>query len=179
MPKDTKTLGNNKARAWESLGFAHKKRLCQRFDTTSDCRFRNLIRVWVTQILEYKHLLLGRKPAVIVRKIAGFCQQCCQFCTSFDAALQTSHCIFGSSATGEIHLRQFRKGRSRFCHLLSFRLMLSIVRYANIRNQDTPCQVFRALIMKFLLESFPLYISLVVCGGIFWWLLRWNLREQN
>ena len=35
MPKDTKTLGNNKARACESLGFAHKKRLCQRFDTTS------------------------------------------------------------------------------------------------------------------------------------------------
>ena len=28
-------------------------------------------------------------------------------------------------------------------------------------------QVFRALIMKFLLESFPLYIPLVVCGGIF------------
>lgn len=131
------------------------------------CRFRSLIGVWVTQILEYKHLLFGRKPAVIVRKIAGFCQQCCQFCTSFDAALQTSHCIFGSSATGEIHLRQFRKGRSRFCHLLSFRLMLSIVRYANIRNQDTLCQVFRALIMKFLLESFPLYIPLVVCGGIF------------
>ena len=35
MPKDTKTLGNNKARAWESLGFAHKKKLCQHFDTTS------------------------------------------------------------------------------------------------------------------------------------------------
>ena len=35
MPKDTKTLGNNKARAWESLGFVHKKKLCQRFDTTS------------------------------------------------------------------------------------------------------------------------------------------------
>ena len=35
MPKDTKTLGNNKARAWESLGFVHKKRLCQHFDTTS------------------------------------------------------------------------------------------------------------------------------------------------
>ena len=32
MPKDTKTLGNNKARACESLGFVHKKRLCQRFD---------------------------------------------------------------------------------------------------------------------------------------------------
>mgnify|MGYP000142076113 CR=1 FL=1 len=138
------------------------------YDTPSFlCRFRRLIGVWVTQILEYKHLLLGRKPAMIVRKIAGFCQQCCQFCTSFDAALQTSHCIFGSSATGEIHLRQFRKGRSRFCHLLSFRLMLSIVRYANIRNQDTLCQVFRALIMKFLLESFPLYIPLVVCGGNF------------
>ena len=35
MPKDTKTLGNNKAWACESLGFVHKKRLCQRFDTTS------------------------------------------------------------------------------------------------------------------------------------------------
>ena len=35
MPKDTKTLGNNNARACESLGFVHKKRLCQRFDTTS------------------------------------------------------------------------------------------------------------------------------------------------
>ena len=37
MPKDTKTLGNNKAWACESLGFVHKKRLCQRFDTTSFC----------------------------------------------------------------------------------------------------------------------------------------------
>ena len=35
MPKDTKTLGNSKARACESLGFVHKKRLCQSFDTTS------------------------------------------------------------------------------------------------------------------------------------------------
>ena len=35
MPKVTKILGNNKARACESLGFAHKKRLCQHFDTTS------------------------------------------------------------------------------------------------------------------------------------------------
>ena len=38
MPKDIKTLGNNKARACESLGFVHKKRLCQRFDTTSSVR---------------------------------------------------------------------------------------------------------------------------------------------
>ena len=37
MPKVTKKLGNNKARAWESLGFAHKKKLCQHFDTTSIC----------------------------------------------------------------------------------------------------------------------------------------------
>ena len=35
MPKDTKTLGNNKARACESLGFVHKKRLCQRFAAPS------------------------------------------------------------------------------------------------------------------------------------------------
>ncbi len=39
MPKDTKTLGNNKAWACESLGFVHKKRLCQRFDTTSFLSF--------------------------------------------------------------------------------------------------------------------------------------------
>ena len=31
MPKDTKTLGNNKARAWESLGFAHKKKAVSAF----------------------------------------------------------------------------------------------------------------------------------------------------
>ena len=35
MPKDTKTLGNSKARACESLGFLCIKRLCQSFDTTS------------------------------------------------------------------------------------------------------------------------------------------------
>ena len=29
MPKVTKIWGNNKARAWESLSFAHKKRLCK------------------------------------------------------------------------------------------------------------------------------------------------------
>ena len=42
MPKDTKTLGNNKARACESLGFVHKKRLCQRFDTTSTFMLSNI-----------------------------------------------------------------------------------------------------------------------------------------
>ncbi len=31
MPKDTKTLGNNKARACESLGFAHKKEVVPAF----------------------------------------------------------------------------------------------------------------------------------------------------
>jgi len=35
MPKDTKTLGNNKAQACESLGFAHKERGCVCFDTPS------------------------------------------------------------------------------------------------------------------------------------------------
>lgn len=35
MPKDTKTLGNNKARAWESLGLEHKKRGGAYFDTSS------------------------------------------------------------------------------------------------------------------------------------------------
>ena len=54
MPKDTKTLGNNKARACESLGFVHKKRLCQRFDTTS--------------------LLLKNMQALICR----FSSSCCQ-----------------------------------------------------------------------------------------------------
>ena len=46
MPKDIKTLGNNKARACESLGFVHKKRLCQRFDTTSFC-FINILKIKV------------------------------------------------------------------------------------------------------------------------------------
>ena len=41
MPKVTKILGYNKARAWESLGFAHKKRLCQHFDTTSVNKNKN------------------------------------------------------------------------------------------------------------------------------------------
>ena len=41
MPKVTKKLGNNKARAWESLGFAHKKKLCQHFDTTSCYHIRS------------------------------------------------------------------------------------------------------------------------------------------
>jgi len=35
MPKDTKTLGNNKTQACESLGFAHKKRGYVCFDTPS------------------------------------------------------------------------------------------------------------------------------------------------
>ena len=40
MPKDTKTLGNNKARACESLGFVHKKRLCRfRHTLFSDTTF--------------------------------------------------------------------------------------------------------------------------------------------
>ena len=39
MPKVTKKLGNNKDRDWESLGFAHKKKLCQHFDTTSSFFF--------------------------------------------------------------------------------------------------------------------------------------------
>ena len=45
MPKDTKTLGNNKARACESLGFVHKKRLCQRFDTTSLTYLKRLLTI--------------------------------------------------------------------------------------------------------------------------------------
>ena len=35
MPKDTKTLGNNKTQACESLSFAHKKRGYVCFDTPS------------------------------------------------------------------------------------------------------------------------------------------------
>ena len=46
MPKVTKKLGNNKARAWESLGFAHKKKLCQHFDTTS---------ILILEILKISH----------------------------------------------------------------------------------------------------------------------------
>ena len=51
MPKDTKTLGNNKARACESLGFVHKKRLCQRFDTTSSFLFSSYFFFKVTSLI--------------------------------------------------------------------------------------------------------------------------------
>ena len=52
MPKDTKTLGNNKARACESLGFVHKKRLCQRFDTTSLNYTLSCIKSCINQCLQ-------------------------------------------------------------------------------------------------------------------------------
>jgi hypothetical protein len=43
IPKDTKSLGNNKAPACESRGFVRKKRRCAIFDTPS-CHFiHNLI----------------------------------------------------------------------------------------------------------------------------------------
>ena len=54
MPKDTKTLGNNKARACESLGFVHKKRLCQRFDTTSSKTIFSL-KIYFNLILKSYH----------------------------------------------------------------------------------------------------------------------------
>ncbi len=54
MPKDTKTLGNNKTQACESLGFAHKKRGYVCFDTPSyfimvkkQKLFNDLIRCWI------------------------------------------------------------------------------------------------------------------------------------
>ncbi len=43
MPKDTKTLGNSKARACESLGFVHKKG-CARV-LTQPLFFRELIKL--------------------------------------------------------------------------------------------------------------------------------------
>ena len=61
MPKDTKTLGNNKARACESLGFVHKKRLCQRFDTTSSNRTKYL----KLCIQEKKDTLSSPKDAIL------------------------------------------------------------------------------------------------------------------
>ena len=42
MPKDTKTLGNSKARACESLGFVHKKG-CARVLTQPRCCFYTLL----------------------------------------------------------------------------------------------------------------------------------------
>lgn len=48
MPKDTKSLGNNKAPACESRGFVHKKRLCQRFDTF------NLMLLFVDDMMQHQ-----------------------------------------------------------------------------------------------------------------------------
>ena len=55
MPKDTKTLGNNKARACESLGFAHKKRLCLRFDTTSYFMYESYIFYFRKSLIRIPH----------------------------------------------------------------------------------------------------------------------------
>ena len=87
MPKDTKTLGNNKARACESLGFVHKKRLCQRFDTTSSgakahswsrpaVRFRpgrltiHVLPLWTIfsknhKLVYYKHRSIYKKAKIL------------------------------------------------------------------------------------------------------------------
>lgn len=51
MPKVTQTLGNNKARACESLGFVHKKRLCQSFDTFTSLSYPLLIILHLDDIL--------------------------------------------------------------------------------------------------------------------------------
>jgi len=42
MPKDTKTLGNSKARACESLGFVHKKG-CARVLTQPHFHFHSVL----------------------------------------------------------------------------------------------------------------------------------------
>ena len=43
MPKDTKTLGNNKARACESLGFVHKKKGCASVLTQPLCEKKGYV----------------------------------------------------------------------------------------------------------------------------------------
>ena len=67
MPKDTKTLGNNKARACESLGFVHKKRLCQSFDTTSFAYY--LLSVSLSESFDYlKNRIINIYPRKQYRK---------------------------------------------------------------------------------------------------------------
>ena len=63
MPKDTKTLGNNKARACESLGFVHKKRSCQSFDTTSLCFVSAVLSVFSCRDLSLFMLYIKGKDA--------------------------------------------------------------------------------------------------------------------
>ncbi len=48
MPKDTKTLGNNKARACESLGFVHKKGCARVLTHLHDNTFDtfNILKMW-------------------------------------------------------------------------------------------------------------------------------------
>ncbi len=70
MPKDTKTLGNNKARACESLGFVHKKRLCQRFDTTSSLPFNTVLTLPLLSSLVNESIKQSPfSPASIVSRI--------------------------------------------------------------------------------------------------------------
>ncbi len=69
MPKDTKTLGNNKARACESLGFVHKKRLCQRFDTTS---LKLLVKVLFAIIIFHYYRVINRAHSFLAELQSGY-----------------------------------------------------------------------------------------------------------
>ena len=44
MPKDTKTLGNSKARACESLGFVHKKGCARVLTQPQHAYYQNITR---------------------------------------------------------------------------------------------------------------------------------------
>ncbi|MCR6508300.1 hypothetical protein M1B78_09015, partial [Bacteroides sp. KH569_7] len=66
----------NKAWAWESPGFAHKKRLCQHFDTTSFCYTGLISLSWlrVESLYEAKEETLSDSiavgnPAKVIRKM--------------------------------------------------------------------------------------------------------------
>ena len=79
MPKDTKTLGNNKALACESRGFVHEKEVC--FST---------------------HLLLIRKPREVFSSLfrLSFFDNVDKCCTDYqhDASCD-KHIDFGRQAT--------------------------------------------------------------------------------
>lgn len=74
MPKDTKTLGNNKARACESLGFVHKKRLCQRFDTTSLSKSIDTRRLQSAKINPFKYQRRDT-PGGVQARVVSCCNQ--------------------------------------------------------------------------------------------------------
>ena len=111
MPKDTKTLGNNKARACESLGFVHKKD-CARVLThlqvgndSSHPRKQQFPLKETSVPTEGNSSFYEKKPQFPALGNCGSCRKKRKFPT--DRKLQTSHSYILSQTSLFMKLQPF------------------------------------------------------------------------